>query len=395
MRDREISLFRWISQYGFETDVFDTYREAVRRSNRASIRVLSIVGAADALITMLYGFTTNQAIEGLWFCLVLLVVSILARVASYGQRTSRGLLLGAGYLLSTSLYAISIYGSIKLGTDAFWIGTQVAVGCYLLDYAWRLGALQILSYLALIVAWIANMTEASDSRFMFSLMFLAVGLVTFYTMNRTRASLIMGREESRKQADTDLLTGLMNRTAAKEDIEDHLAETRETGVMLLLDLDKFKSVNDKLGHQMGDKVLVDVSADLKKMFRNSDVLSRLGGDEFIIYMKAVPEDAWVRRRAEEVVRTVRRWVTDGTTNIQITASVGVVTTNGMERSYEDLYRAADIAMYFSKGQGGNQAVFYSKDLVNQARSTVSTRDDGENTDAKTLAEHNGTQEDLR
>ena len=395
MRDREIGLFRWISQYGFETDVFDTYREAVRRSNRASIRVLSVVGAVDALITMLYGFTTNQAIEGLWFCLVLLVVSILARVAAYGQHTPRGLLLGTGYLLSASLYAISVYGSIALGTDAFWIGAQVAVGCYLLDYAWRMGLLQILSYLALVVAWIVDMTEVSDSRFMFSLMFLAVGMVTFYTMNRTRASLIMGREESRKQADTDLLTGLMNRTAAKEDIEDHLADTQETGVMILLDLDKFKSVNDRLGHQMGDKVLVDVSADLKKMFRNSDVLSRLGGDEFIIYMKAVPEEAWVQRRADEVVRTVRRWVTDGTTNIQITASVGVVTTNGMERSYEDLYRAADIAMYFSKGQGGNQAVFYSKDLVTQARSAVPAREDGENPDAKTLAEHNGTQEDLR
>jgi diguanylate cyclase (GGDEF)-like protein len=148
---------------------------------------------------------------------------------------------------------------------------------------------------------------------------------------------------------------------------------------------------------MGDKVLKDVAADLAKMFRNTDVISRLGGDEFIIYMKAVPEEDWVRKRTEEVVRTVRRWVTDGTTNIQVSASVGVVSTNGMERVYEEMYRAADIAMYFSKGQGGNQAIFYSKDLVSQARGTAPTtrEDEGEAETAKTLAEHNGMTEEAR
>ena len=389
---RETGSFRWFSQYGFDTDVFDTYREAVRRSNRQSIQVLSILGVVISLVTVAYGVTTRQGSDGLWFCVALLATSALAAVASFRKQTPRGLLLSAGYLVCAALYALSIYGSIYMGTDAFWIGTQVAVGCYILDYAWRMGTMQLLSYLALSVIWIAESAEVTDVRFLFSIMFLAIGLVTFYTMNRTRVSLIIGREESRKQADTDLLTGLMNRTAAQEDITEHLTETQETGVLMLLDLDRFKSVNDRLGHQMGDKVLKDVAADLAKMFRNTDVISRLGGDEFIIYMKAVPEEDWVRKRTEEVVRTVRRWVTDGTTNIQVSASVGVVSTNGMERVYEEMYRAADIAMYFSKGQGGNQAIFYSKDLVSQARGTAPTiREDS----AKTLAEHNGMTEEAR
>ena len=389
---RETGSFRWFSQYGFDTDVFDTYREAVRRSNRQSIQVLSILGVVISLVTVAYGVTTRQGSDGLWFCVALLATSALAAVASFRKQTPRGLLLSAGYLVCAALYALSIYGSIYMGTDAFWIGTQVAVGCYILDYAWRMGTMQLLSYLALSVIWIAESAEVTDVRFLFSIMFLAIGLVTFYTMNRTRVSLIIGREESRKQADTDLLTGLMNRTAAQEDITEHLTETQETGVLMLLDLDRFKSVNDRLGHQMGDKVLKDVAADLAKMFRNTDVISRLGGDEFIIYMKAVPEEDWVRKRTEEVVRTVRRWVTDGTTNIQVSASVGVVSTNGMERVYEEMYRAADIAMYFSKGQGGNQAIFYSKDLVSQARGTApTTREDS----AKTLAEHNGMTEEAR
>ena len=222
--------------------------------------------------------------------------------------------------------------------------------------------------------------------------FLAAGFVTTYALGRARIGLIMSREVTKKQADTDLLTGLMIRNAAQLEIGNHLEDKSESGVLMLLDLDRFKSVNDRLGHQMGDKVLIEVAADLKKMFRNTDVLSRLGGDEFIIYMKAVPEKDWAIQRAEQVVREVRRWIGDGTTNIQVTASVGVVMTENVDRTYEDLYRAADIAMYFAKAQGGNQAIFYSKDLLTQARGNMTTRED-EN--ARTVADHNGTGEDLR
>ncbi len=137
--------------------------------------------------------------------------------------------------------------------------------------------------------------------------------------------------------------------------------------MMLLDLDRFKSVNDRLGHQMGDKVLIEVAADLRKMFRNSDVLSRLGGDEFVVYMKSVPEREWALQRAGQVVREVRRWVGDGTTNIQISASVGIVMTDMVERTYDSLYRAADVAMYCAKREGGNKALFFTPEMMERAQ----------------------------
>ena len=133
--------------------------------------------------------------------------------------------------------------------------------------------------------------------------------------------------------------------------------------MMLLDLDRFKHVNDRLGHQMGDKVLIDVAGDMKKLFRNSDVLSRLGGDEFVVYLRSVPEKNWAEQRAADIVREIRRWVSNGTTNIQITASVGIAMTDMVERSYDALYRAADVAMYTAKGQGGNQALLYTPEMA--------------------------------
>ena len=358
MRER---LTIW-NQYGFTTDVFDKYRDAVKRSNRDAVRVLSCVSLFSCAVTIVFGFATKQDLSGLFFCLLQLAAGIAGVLISFRKDASRKALLIVGYCLSAAIHLLAIYGAIALKTDAFWIGTQVAVAVYLFDYAWHVGLLQLLSYLGLMLAWVIMGIHADTTRYLFSGIFLVVGLVTFYTMNRTRTSLILGKEVTREASETDLLTGLTARMAAQQEIEEHLT-TDDHGVMMLLDLDRFKSVNDRLGHQMGDKVLVDVAADLKKMFRNSDVLSRLGGDEFVVYMKSVPEKDWALQRASQVVREVRRWVGNGTTNIQVTASVGIVMTDMVARNYDDLYRAADIAMYTAKHEGGNKALFYTQEML--------------------------------
>lgn len=363
---------RFLNQYGYRPDVFDKYREAVRISNRGSVRVFSVLAIISAIAVMIFGFTTNQPKEGAVFCTVALIAGIVGACVSFRPKAARAGLLSAGYFLSVSIHMLSIYGSAIFRSDAFWIGTQLAVACYLFDYAFRVGTLQIASYLALRLVWLRTGMDQDPARILFSSIYLAIGLVTFYTLNRAKVSLILGREESQTKADTDLLTGLTMRTAAQEEISEHL-KTDEHGVMLLLDLDRFKSVNDRLDHQMGDKVLIEVAADLKKMFRNSDVLSRLGGDEFVVYMKSVPEKEWALQRASQVVREVRRWVGNGTTNIQVTASVGIVMTDMVERNYDALYRAADIAMYSAKSQGGNKALFYTPEMLEHAREREDAR----------------------
>ena len=101
-------------------------------------------------------------------------------------------------------------------------------------------------------------------------------------------------------------------------------------------------------------------------------------------MKRVPEEAWAVQRAAQVVREARRWVGNGTTNIQVTASVGIVMTNAVNRNYDDLYRAADIAMYKAKAEGGNKALLYTPDMADE-RETVEgpVRIDANNPDKRT------------
>ena len=339
------------NQYGFEMDAFDKYRDSVTRSNRVAIKVFSSLVLVITIVIIIFGLITHQPLAGAVFCGISLIAGIYGMRITFREESTRKKILTAGYFLCIATYMLSIYGSYSFRTDVFWVGTLVAVGCYIFDYAWRVGLLQIASYAAMMLVWNMAGTELNAIRIIFSSIYLLISLVTIYALNRSRVKLIAGQQQSQYQADTDLLTGLTMRTAAQKQIEEHL-KTDEHGVMMLLDLDRFKSVNDRLGHQMGDAVLIDVAADLKRMFRNSDVLSRLGGGQ---------------QRASHVVRAVRRWVGNGTTNIQITASVGIVMTDMVERNYDELYRAADIAMYAAKSQGGNRALFYSPEMLEHAQ----------------------------
>ena len=360
------------NQYGFELDVFDKYRDSVTRSNKVAIKVLSVLVIITTLIIMIFGFVTKQPENGAIFCFLALSAGAYGIFITFREESTREKILTAGYFLCITVYALSIYGSYIYKSDVFWVGTLVAVACYIFDYAWRVGSLQIASYIVMMLVWNNSGVKMDSIRIVYSALYLGISLVTFYALNRARVKLIAGQQRSQYQADTDLLTGLTMRTAAQKQIEEHL-RADEHGVMMLLDLDRFKSVNDRLGHQMGDTVLIDVAADLKRMFRNSDVLSRLGGDEFVVYMNSVPEKEWAMERAAQVVRTVRRWVGNGTTNIQISASIGIVMTDMVERNYDELYKAADIAMYAAKSQGGNRALFYSPDMLEHAHETENQR----------------------
>ncbi len=363
---------RLLNQYGYETDIFDKYRDSVTKSNQIAVKMFSVLAIFCTLIIMVFGIVTKQPETGLIYSFLALCAGVYGAYVSFQNDCTRERLLVAGYFLCIATYTLSIYGAVTYKSDAFWIGTLLCVACYIFDYAWRVSLLQIASFVAIRLVWSTTGMAIDPVRGVFSSLYLVISLVTCYALNRTRVRLIAGQQKSQYQADTDLLTGLTMRTAAQQMIQDHL-KTDKHGVMMLLDLDRFKSVNDRLGHQMGDTVLIDVANDLKRMFRNSDVLSRLGGDEFVVYMNSVPEKEWAMERAAQVVRAVRRWVGNGTTNIQISASVGIVMTDMVERDYDELYRAADIAMYAAKSQGGNRALFYSPDMLESARETENAR----------------------
>jgi diguanylate cyclase (GGDEF)-like protein/PAS domain S-box-containing protein len=154
-------------------------------------------------------------------------------------------------------------------------------------------------------------------------------------------------EQLRYAARHDELTGLPNRAYLMHLLHDRLAtaEIDEVAV-LFVDLDQFKTINDSLGHEVGDQLLATVSERLRSALRDRDVLARFGGDEFIVIMKGEPTDV-----AERLRRAIRNPVVVGEHELFVSASIGYSTNYEPGMSPNDLLRDADAAMYRAKARG--------------------------------------------
>jgi diguanylate cyclase (GGDEF)-like protein/PAS domain S-box-containing protein len=165
-------------------------------------------------------------------------------------------------------------------------------------------------------------------------------------------------------ADHDPLTGLLNRRSFERQLNQHIAQVKRygpEGAALVLDIDRFKHINDTLGHNVGDELIVKVAQTLRARLRDSDVLARLGGDEFAILLpRAGASEA--ARVADAVLGAVRSQsvVTAAGRRRSITASIGIALFGDIERlNAEDVLVNADLAMYDAKEGGRDCAAVYS------------------------------------
>jgi diguanylate cyclase (GGDEF)-like protein len=155
-------------------------------------------------------------------------------------------------------------------------------------------------------------------------------------------------EQVSRSADTDALTGVPNRRAFDREVARHAGTVGASGTIavLVIDLDKFKPLNDTLGHAAGDEALQAVAAALNGQVRGHDLLARTGGDEFCAFLDGATSDGAIQV-AERMVRAIRGL------NLPLTVSIGIAT--GPSAAIEDTLRRADQAMYVAKGAGGDRA----------------------------------------
>ena len=161
----------------------------------------------------------------------------------------------------------------------------------------------------------------------------------------------------------DSMTGLLNKSTTEESIKEAIAAATSDsiGVLMMIDIDLFKNVNDTLGHLAGDEVIMQIAGQLRRTFRENDFIGRVGGDEFIVYMQDVKDTAFVFEKARALCDSVGQMFEHHQQNYAITISIGISNTE-QAKTYNELYRQADIALYNAKANGRNQSVFYGQDL---------------------------------
>lgn len=159
----------------------------------------------------------------------------------------------------------------------------------------------------------------------------------------------------RKAADTDLLTHLLNAAAVKSRIADIIESTDPTqSVLCFVDLDNFKGINDNFGHQFGDEVIKKIASELKNAVRLTDIVGRIGGDEFVLFLRGIGSMENIESKVSQLVKILRLDYGE----CKISGSIGIAKYPEDATDYETLLYKADKALYFLKTDGKDGYVFY-------------------------------------
>lgn len=182
---------------------------------------------------------------------------------------------------------------------------------------------------------------------------LAIGAVVLLVMMLARALVTIrrSRQETRQRATVDDLTGLPNRTLALDRAGQALLSSRRSSehcAMLLIDIDRFKDINDALGHDHGDLLLTQIGPRLKEALRESDTVARLGGDEFCVVLPAVASIAAANQVAQKLHDAFEEPFEVNGTSLGIEASIGVVVAPDHGDDAQSLFQRAEVAMYVAK-----------------------------------------------
>ena len=190
---------------------------------------------------------------------------------------------------------------------------------------------------------------------------LAAALVVV-TVNlyRARAELARRHAEIEGIASVDALTGMANRRAFEGELERHVRPGADLA-LLLIDLDNLKSINDSVGHLVGDEVLRGTARRIQGCLRTTDIVSRLSGDEFAVLLPRVGDRSNVEVIARRIVESVQRPYPAELHSCTVSASAGVaMLESGAGRG--DLLRNADVALMYAKRQGKGRYVFYRAEI---------------------------------
>lgn len=179
-----------------------------------------------------------------------------------------------------------------------------------------------------------------------------------------------------REAEHDPLTGFLNKGAIQQHIGQYLERITPNTVapaLLIIDADGFKDINDNFGHLFGDAVLTDMAMEIEHQFRHTDILGRIGGDEFIVLFRELPSLELLKQRCQQLIDNLHRSYKNGNEALPFSISIGIALYPEHGRTYDELFKHADRALYESKRQGKNMYSIYKPSFLNQS-TQISSRD---------------------
>jgi diguanylate cyclase (GGDEF)-like protein len=290
-----------------------------------SLTWLQIVLATFVVMYASYHFDSQRALPLMILLVILMFGSF--RFSTREFLVAAGLML-AGYAAVINLLMWNKPGSVNVWLEAFsWLTLAFVLPCF-----------------AMVGGRLSDMRQR---------------------VRRTNDELSTALATIQKMATNDTLTGLPNRAFFNEALGHAIAQSHRHGrplALFFLDLDRFKNINDTLGHGVGDRVLQEAAQRLRGAVRSSDLIARLGGDEFVLLVEEYRDSAHLAEIAAKVLKAFEPSFTVDGQELALSASVGVCSYPQDGADAQALLASADIAMYRAKEEGRNRHCFYSAEL---------------------------------
>lgn len=197
------------------------------------------------------------------------------------------------------------------------------------------------------------------------------GIPSVYSMGLDLTAEKKKMETLQHRAEKDALTGIYNRAETEKQIKEYLITNEDTqNALFMIDTDNFKQINDTKGHMTGDMVLAEMASGMKKLMSDNDVVGRIGGDEFTIFMKDINSQSDAEEKAEELLHMFRHLFEKEKTPVRITCSMGISLFPRDGHTFKEMFLKADKALYQAKSRGKNNYVVYGDDPIQELESNV-------------------------
>ena len=337
---------------GIEKEQFKEVKKDAYRSNFEMWRILHIVMDVAFGLLFIFSISNSFAADNTWFYLGAFIYSAVASVFFFVLKKDS---LIAQLLIYLSISVLLLFGcfitSNKPNAPAItFIAFLLITPLFMIDKPYFM-SLELVVASTVFLVWMhfIKQPEIWKADLMNTIIFTLVGIMIHVVVNSFRIKEFVLIKEINKQKDIDELTGLKNKAALTRKINEFFADDNNNkGLLFVLDVDYFKSINDKYGHDVGDVVLQKLGKYLKEKFPNDEIVGRFGGDEFIIFLRNVDDLKQADRIAREITSETPELIKLPTDEVKFGISVGVAIYKGKEKNYSEIFKKADIALYKTK-----------------------------------------------
>lgn len=297
-----------------------------------------------------------------FFTLSMVVLFFLSRIKCVKKNSK--LILSFLYIeiIFTLLFAmlISCFGNPEITAIAYFV-FLVALPLFICDCPWRLNVIYIfLAVIFIILSHGHKLPKVFIYDMSNCIIYTILGMFVNTGVQISHFEVFSNRCLIKRQRDTDTLTGAFTKKAFEVHAQREMRKENSVGTFMIFDIDNFKNINDTLGHAVGDYFISNTGHLILKNCRQTDIVGRFGGDEFVIYMPCCDSVEVINKKANEFMTLLKSYFSKTMNYDNFSISIGSTIYKDHTKTYEEIFNEMDMALYDAKKSGKNKCCIYKE-----------------------------------